>query len=131
MNVSIVTDSLCLHSHSSILIEESIRSLANQGKCKTPFLPHDAPEMMKFIKDEEPIDCGKEEDWVTCYLSMCVIKRNVIEERGGLVSCDFTDILRIDDYKIEYGSTVRSTNRYLLQNSDFVRVKCKGADGSK
>lgn len=114
-----------------ILIEESIRSLANQGKCKVPILPHDAPEMMKFIKDEEAINCGKEEDWVTCYMSMCVIKKHIIELKGGLISCDFTDILRKGDYSIEYGETIRSTNRYVLQNSDIIRAKCKGADGSR
>lgn len=105
--------------------------MANQGKCKTPFLPHDAPEMMKFIKNEEPIDCGRDEDWVTCFVSTCVIKKHIIEEKGGLISCDFQDIIRIDDNKFEYGPTTRSTNRYLLQNSDFVRAKCKGADGSR
>lgn len=130
MDVSIETFFL-FPSDSSILIEESIRSLANQGKCKTPFLSHDAPEMMKFIKDEEPVDCGKEEDWVTCYMSMCVIKKHIIEQKGGLISCDFTDVLRIGDYKLEFGSPTRSTNRYLLQNSDFVQAKCKGADGSR
>lgn len=114
-----------------ILIEESIRSLANQGKCKVPFLPHDAPEMMKFIKDEKPIDCGSDEDWVICYMSSCHIKKHIIDRKGGLVSCDFTDIIRKDDFKIEFGATVRSTNRYLLQNSDFVSAKCKAADGSR
>lgn len=89
--------------------------------------------MMKFMKDESPIDCidGQEEDWVTCYKSMCVIKKHIIEQKGGMIECEFSDILRKDDYKIEYGAAVRSTNRYLLQNSDFVRVKCKSEVGSK
>lgn len=87
--------------------------------------------MMKFIKEEAPINCGDNEDWVTCYLSACVIKKHIIERKGGFISCDFTDILRKGDYKIEFGSTTRSTSRYLLQNSDFVRVKCKASDGSK
>lgn len=39
------------------------------------------------------------------------------------MTCDFTDILRKDDYKFEYGSTTRSNN-YVLKASDFVRVKC-------
>lgn len=115
----------------SILIEESIRSLANQGKCKVPFLPHDAPEMMSFIKDVEQIDCGSDEDWVTCYQSTCTIKKHIIDQKGGLISCEFTDIIRKGDYKIEFGATVRSTKRYLLQNSDIVRAKCKADDGSR
>lgn len=114
-----------------ILIEESIRSLANQGKCKVPILSHDAPEMMKFIKDEPPINCSSTEDWATCYLSTCSIKKHIIDLKGGLISCEFTDIIRKDDYKIEYGATVRSTHSYVLQTSDIVRVKCKAADGSR
>ncbi|CRL01832.1 CLUMA_CG015153, isoform A [Clunio marinus] len=114
-----------------ILIEESIRSLANQGKCKVPVLPHDAPEMMKFIKNEPLLDCGTEEDWVVCSISLCAIKKRIIEAKGGFISCEFTDIIRKDDYQFEYGSTTRSTNRYLLQNSDFVEAKCKASDGSK
>lgn len=87
--------------------------------------------MMKFIKDQPAIDCGTDEDWVTCSLSMCTIKKHIIDRQGGSISCEFTDILRKGDYSIEFGSTVKSTNRYLLQNSDFVRVKCKAADGSR
>jgi hypothetical protein len=87
--------------------------------------------MMKFMKNEPPIDCSGDEDWVTCYKSMCVIKKHIIEKKGGMISCEFSDIMRIDDYKIEYGATTRSTNRYLLQNSDFVRCKCKAEDGSR
>ena len=51
----------------SVLIEESIKSLANQGACKMPSLPVDSPEMLSFLKDEPPIECGSElQDWVTC-----------------------------------------------------------------
>jgi hypothetical protein len=86
--------------------------------------------MMKFIKEEEPIDCGGDEDWVSCYISTCTIKKHIIEKKG-FISCDFTDIIRKDDYKVEFGATIRSTNRYILQNSDIVRAKCKSADGSR
>lgn len=49
-------------------MEESIRSLANQEPCrKFPNLPLESPEMMKFLKDEEPVECGDENnDWVSC-----------------------------------------------------------------
>ncbi|CAG9805099.1 unnamed protein product [Chironomus riparius] len=114
-----------------ILIEESIRSQVNQGKCKVPTIPYDSPEMMKFMKDEEPIDCGNDVDWVACNVSFCHIKKHIIQQKGGFISCEFTDILRNGDSNYQYGSTTRSTNKYMLQNSDFVRIKCKAADGSK
>lgn len=87
--------------------------------------------MMEFIKDVEPIDCGPDEDWVACFVSVCTIKKHIIEQKGGLITCEFTDVFRKDDYQFEYGGTMRSTNRYLLQNSDIVRVKCKATDGSR
>lgn len=53
------------------LIEESIQSLANQGACKIPNLPVDSPEMLSFLKDEPPVECGNEnDDWVACHVSV-------------------------------------------------------------
>jgi hypothetical protein len=121
---------MCCYRLSSIQIEESIRSKANKNKCKIPVLPHDSPEMMKFIKDEAPIDCGNDEDWIACHVSTCTIKKHIIQEKG-LVTCDFIEILRTNDYKFDYGATTRTTNKYLFQNSDFARVKCKASNGER
>jgi hypothetical protein len=60
-----------------------------------------------------------------------VIKKQIIEQKGGFVSCEFQDIIRDGDNSYQFGATVRSTNKYMLQNSDFVRIKCKAADGSR
>lgn len=87
--------------------------------------------MLAFMKDVEPIECGDDEDWVVCHMSTCTIKRHIIDRKGGFISCDFTDLIRRDDYRVEDGATVRSTNRYILQNSDIVKVKCKAADGTR
>lgn len=90
--------------------------------------------MLAFSKDEPLIDCrsDEDEDWVTCFKSSCVIKKHIIEKKGGIISCEFTDIMRRDDNKFDWGQTTKSTNRYLLQNSDFVRAKCKSeVDGSR
>lgn len=52
------------------MIEESIKSLANQGSCKLPHLELNPPELMNFYKDEDPIICDPEEsDWVKCVVS--------------------------------------------------------------
>lgn len=59
---------LCSHYRS--LIEESIKSLANQGACKMPYLPVETAEMLSFLKNEPPIECGNEnDDWVACHVS--------------------------------------------------------------
>jgi hypothetical protein len=68
---------------------------------------------------------------VTCSVSFCIIKKHIIDQKGGFISCDFQDIIRDGDNSYQYGATVRSTNKYMLQNSDFVRIKCKAADGSR
>lgn len=83
------------------------------------------------MKDEEPIDCGPDEDWVGCNGSFCYIKKHIIQQKGGFISCEFTDILRNGDSSYEYGATTKSTAKYMLQTSDFVRIKCKASDGSK
>ena len=48
-------------------MEESIGSPINQGACRIPDLPIDNPDIMKFYKPVDKIDCGSSlEDWVTC-----------------------------------------------------------------
>lgn len=107
------------------LIEESIQSLANQGACKIPNLPVDSPEMLSFLKDEPPVECGNEnDDWVACHKSTCTIKPEAVKAVGK-ITCDFADIIRTDDYKIQYSSSpVRSSHSYTLRDSDFVRARC-------
>lgn len=58
----------------SDLIEQSIHSIVNQGKCQLPDIPYDSPEMLAFLKTEPPIDCGNElDDWVSCQVCLfCV-----------------------------------------------------------
>lgn len=135
-------------------MEESINSLANQEPCKSfPNLPVESPEMMKFMKDEEPIECGDEDDdWVSCdvsafqkykfdlkmpispfllQLSVCSVKKSVIDKKGS-INCDFTDIIRADnDFKWQYGDTTKSVSTYELQKSDFARVQCYANNGDK
>ncbi|XP_053693436.1 uncharacterized protein LOC128741554 [Sabethes cyaneus] len=106
------------------LIEESIQSIGNQGACKMPNLPVDSPEMLSFLKDELPIECGNvNDDWVSCHKSVCTIKPAVVKQMGK-ITCDFSDILRTDDYKYHYGTAVRSSDKYILRSSDFARAQC-------
>ncbi|XP_058825046.1 uncharacterized protein LOC131685374 [Topomyia yanbarensis] len=106
------------------LIEESIQSLANQGACKMPSLPVDSPEILSFLKDEPPVECGNEnDDWVSCHKSICTIKPEVVKARGK-ITCNFADIIRTDDYKFQYAPAVRSTQHYVLRKSDFARAQC-------
>lgn len=49
------------------IVESLIHSNDNQESCRIPQMDIYAPEMMKFIKDDEPlINCGTDEDWVSC-----------------------------------------------------------------
>lgn len=40
------------------------------------------------------------------------------------VVCDYSEIVRQDDYGHRYRDTVRTSIDYTLQASDFVHVKC-------
>uniref|UniRef100_A0A1B0ET90 Uncharacterized protein n=1 Tax=Lutzomyia longipalpis TaxID=7200 RepID=A0A1B0ET90_LUTLO len=112
-------------------IEESIQSDENQGQCRMPDLPLYSPEMMNFLHDEPPIDCGEEgDDWVKCERSTCFI-RPAVMVRKGRIRCDFSDIIRVDDFRIELGSPVSTEETYKLTRSDFARVKCHKLDRSE
>lgn len=53
-----------------MMIEESIKSSANQGPCKIPDLPLHPPELMSFYRDETPIFCDPDlSEWVHCDVS--------------------------------------------------------------
>ncbi|GAB0091979.1 uncharacterized protein DMENIID0001_069050 [Sergentomyia squamirostris] len=106
------------------MIEEAIQSDENQGQCRMPDLPLYPPEMMGFLHDEPPIDCGDEtDDWVKCERSTCFI-RPVVMVKKGRIQCEFADILRLDDFRIELASPVTTEETYKLVKSDFARVKC-------
>ncbi|CAD7092544.1 unnamed protein product [Hermetia illucens] len=113
------------------VIEESIRSNQNYGTCKIPKLPIDNPEIMKFYKKDPIIDCGtKEDDWVYCKKSTCLISKWVVAEKGN-VTCYFTDLIRKSDYKVKYGRTTRTSSSYTLVASDFAKATCKARNGDR
>ncbi|XP_075146470.1 uncharacterized protein LOC142220931 [Haematobia irritans] len=112
------------------IMERSIRSVANQGECRMPDLPLDNPEIMKFYKKVNKVDCGKAtDDWVMCEKSICFVKPEVLALHGD-VSCFYTDIIRKTDSKSRYGKSLRTSEPYVLQESDFVKVFCTASDGS-
>lgn len=57
-------------------------------------------------------------------LHVCTVRQSAIEVLGR-ITCDFTELLRADDYSVKYGPTTRSsTGKYELQESDFLYAKC-------
>lgn len=42
----------------------------------------------------------------------------------GKITCDFYDIIRTSDYNYKYGVKTRSSNYYVLKNSDFAVANC-------
>jgi hypothetical protein len=97
--------------------------LANQGTCNIPHLPVESPELLKFLKDEPAVECGNEDDdWVVCYQSKCEIKTSVVQEKSP--TCEFTDIIRDNDFRNKNGKITVSKDAYILKESDYVRVRC-------
>ncbi|XP_017845293.1 uncharacterized protein LOC108601853 isoform X2 [Drosophila busckii] len=112
------------------LIERSIDSPMNQAECKMPDLPVNNPEIMKFYKPADKLSCGDESAWVTCEKSICFVKPEISAKYGDVI-CSYTDLIRKTDYKVRFGRPVRTTEPYVLQNSDFVKVACTSNDGYK
>ncbi|EDW67207.1 uncharacterized protein [Drosophila virilis] len=112
------------------IIERSIRSAMNQGECRQPHLPVDSPDIMKFYKPVDKINCGSRPDWVMCEKSICFVKPEITAIHGD-ITCSYTDIIRTSDYTARFGRTVRIKEPYVLQHSDFVRVACHADSGER
>lgn len=105
-------------------MQNLIRSKTNAGQCTIPELPLFSPEMMSFIVEEPPIDCSAAgEDWAQCWMATCSVKPAIVQARGK-ITCDYSEIVRKDDYSVRYRDAVRTTSDYTLKVSDFVYVKC-------
>ncbi|KAH8375052.1 hypothetical protein KR200_011679 [Drosophila serrata] len=110
------------------IIERSIRSVMNQGQCRHPHLPLDNPDIMRFYKPVERINCGEGLDWVMCEKSICFVRPEIAASHED-VTCSYTDIIRKSDYKARFGRTLRLKEPYVLQASDFVKVACRSSSG--
>ncbi|KAK9504055.1 hypothetical protein O3M35_010490 [Rhynocoris fuscipes] len=98
--------------------------------CRHPHLEVNSPEMMKFVKDEHPIKCSRENDWVDITGSKAVITQEAKQKHGD-VECSFTDVLRPNDFTTQLGITTTTHTEYNLESSDFVRVNCQGESGKR
>lgn len=103
-----------------------------QGRqaCKHPHLDVKSPDIMKFIKDEGPITCSEEEDWVKVVGSNAVITQEA-KKKYGDIECSFTDVIRTNDFTNQIGLTTTTHTEYNLEASDYVRVRCAGESGNR
>ncbi|KAJ8728240.1 hypothetical protein PYW08_016625 [Mythimna loreyi] len=96
--------------------------------CDIPKVDPFSPEVMQFNKDLPEITCrGK--DWVECQKTKCYVKEEILKQIEK-ISCTYRDIVYVDDeryYLSEY-TTVTGNEKYILNNSDHVKVSCIGMD---
>ncbi|XP_046393136.1 uncharacterized protein LOC124161034 [Ischnura elegans] len=97
--------------------------------CRHPNLDVRNKDIMKYMKDVPPIDCGDKPDWVEIIGNMARIKESA-KKGHGEVECSFTDIVRESDSLVSYGLTTTTHTDYTLEGSDFVKVRCH-ANGKK
>ncbi|XP_019871336.2 uncharacterized protein LOC109599750 [Aethina tumida] len=107
-------------------IDQLVKSKENSLGCMQPHLPVYPQELMKFVKTVPKIDCSKaKEDWVKCVGHTCTIQEQA-NIKYGPIKCSFTDIIRVDDFKLTDGKTTHTDKSYTLKASDVVRVSCTG-----
>lgn len=110
-------------------VDNLIKNHASYEACKQPYLPVDAPEIMKFVKYVPPINCSTGKlDWVVCENSECKVQK-LAQVIFGNIKCTFTDLIRKDDFYSAQGESVSSDAYYRLEKSDVVKVNCKSQEG--
>lgn len=65
-------------------------------------------------------------------MSTCTVKQSVIDDRGA-ITCDYSEIIREedDDSSIKYASKFRTSDAYVLKESDFAFVSCWDSSWNK
>ncbi|KAG8232427.1 hypothetical protein J437_LFUL012858 [Ladona fulva] len=110
--------------------QSNIGSYPSSGQaCRHPNLEVKNKDIMKFIKDVPPIDCGDKPDWVEIVGNIARIKQSA-KDAYGEIECSFTDVVRESDSLVSLGLTTTTHTDYTLESSDFVKVRCQ-ANGKK
>ncbi|XP_050426970.1 uncharacterized protein LOC126837189 [Adelges cooleyi] len=100
----------------------------NNIACKLPNLDPFDPIMMSFIKPEPPLVCDSEEDWVVVKGSVARITEKARKKHGD-VQCEFSDVLRSNEFATSTGVITSTHTEYNLKATDFFRVHCKSGNG--
>ncbi|XP_033207740.1 uncharacterized protein LOC117167143 isoform X2 [Belonocnema kinseyi] len=106
-----------------------LEKLDGAPACKFPDLDILNPEIMKFIKEVKPLNC-KPEDWVVVDGSKLQIAKSA-KEINGQITCAFSEIVRVDDFKVRLTKAVESDDCYILKESDFADVRCESRTGKQ
>ncbi|XP_037094607.1 uncharacterized protein LOC119114692 [Pollicipes pollicipes] len=76
-----------------------------------------------------PLACDTEPAWVSVGVGRVVVREEA-RRAHGTVKCEFADVLFVTDERVEEGAVTVSETAYELHASDFVRVRCRAADGA-
>jgi hypothetical protein len=116
----------------------------NYIACPHPILDPFDPVMMSFMKNEPPLVCAEEEDWVNIKGNIARITDKALKKYGDIqckfmgMSCIikyvnfivfifiyFSDVLRANEFSTSVGVVTTTHTEYNLETSDFFRVYCE------
>ncbi|VVC43462.1 Hypothetical protein CINCED_3A003648 [Cinara cedri] len=100
----------------------------NYIACQRPILDPFDPVMMSFLKEEPPLVCDEEEDWVTIKGNIARITDKALKKYGD-IQCKFMDVLRANEFSTSLGVVTTTHTEYNLETSDFFRVYCESENG--
>ncbi|XP_025413865.1 uncharacterized protein LOC112685993 isoform X2 [Sipha flava] len=80
--------------------------------------------MMSFMKNEPPLVCAEEEDWVNIKGNIARITDKALKKYGD-IQCKFMDVLRANEFSTSVGVVTTTHTEYNLETSDFFRVYCE------
>lgn len=98
--------------------------------CQHPNLEVENPEIYKFFRHVDPIQCMQEAEWVVVQGSVATITEEAKAKHGD-IECAFTEVLRNGDNQVKRGATTTTHNTFYFTTTDFYTVSCTAKDGKK
>ncbi|CAG7727356.1 unnamed protein product, partial [Allacma fusca] len=99
--------------------------------CQHPTLSLSNPDINKFFEEVPPLECDKDDkDWIVSHKSIAQVTP-LAKILHGPVKCQFTELLRKDEYNTVTGRTtsIEQDEKYIFTNTDYAEVTCSGKEG--
>lgn len=118
------------HSDAENIPKEASFKSQNGQACVHPILSLWHPDMKKFFTTIPALKCSAEKDWIFLDNGHLYFDPS-IKDLHGEIKCDYTPIIRIDDFGNKDGTTIENIKNGFKITSDFATVSCLSPKGKK